>query len=204
MITLHHDQVPVQIDESHLNLMRSYQLWVETVRQVPRYGPTWEPNDIDIAKSRLFWRIRSGYQPLPWAPPTAYSCPWYEVVEDMGNHSCFECWRGPETSPIGHDYWVIAQCVYDQIEELADNQYIVGYGEYRFLIFRDVAAEAKRIAELNPHSQDCEHRMLQDMQEKENRGWFIRRIPEKEIAQPTVELSAWSKNLKPNMSKPMS
>lgn len=200
---LHHDREAIEIDDSHINLMRSFQLWVETVRNSGGvYDDTWVPSDIDIVKSRLFWRIRAGYQPLPWAPPKAYSCPWYEVVEDLGNHSCFECWRGTDGILYGPERWIIAQCVYDHIEELENNQHIVGYGEYRFLIFRDLAAEAKRIAQLNPHSPDCEERMLKSMSEESNRGWFIRRMPELEIPQPEVKLSSWAKQLKPHMSEP--
>lgn len=200
MITLHHDQEAVTLDESHLDLMRSFHLWVETVRKSPGYSSNWEPSDIDIIKSRLFWRIRSGYQPLPWAPPRAYSCPWYEVVEDMGNHSCFDCWSKLKDGAIAPKHWVIAQCLYDHIETREDNTHIVGYGKYRFLIFRDVAMEAKRIAELNPHNPDCEKRMLEDMSDEKSRGWFIRRMPELEEPQPEVELSCWASSLKPHMS----
>jgi hypothetical protein len=200
---LHHDHEAVEIDDSHINLMRSFQLWVETVRKTPGNSPLWEPSDIDIIKSRLFWRIRSGHQPLAWAPPKAYSCPWYEVVEDMGNHSCFECWRGQDDRMYGLEHWIIAQCAYDHIEERENNQHIVGYGEYRFLIFRDVAMEAKRIAALNPHSPDCEERMLESMKDQASRGWFIRRLPELEIPQPEVELAPWAKQLKPHMSPPL-
>ena len=203
MITLHHDQEAVTIDESHLNLMRLFQLWVETVRKAPRYSVNWEPSDIDIIKSRLFWRIRSGYQPLPWTPPTAYSCPWYEVVEDTGNHACFECWRGREGGIYGVSHWIIAQCPYDLIEEREDDQYIVGFGEYRFLIFKDVVAEAKRIAALNPHSPNCEERMLKSMEDQPSCGWFIRRMPELEVPQPNVEFSHWASQLKPHMSDPL-
>lgn len=77
--------------ERDIKLLLDYQKWVNTVRAtgLTRYT-NWTPGYVDILKSRLFWRIRSGKDPLPEAPPCAYSCPWYEVIEVPGPHDVWE------------------------------------------------------------------------------------------------------------------
>lgn len=205
MYYLHHDGTV--IEGTHVTLMRAYHLWVETVRRVnrspyPGYGQDWEPSDVDIVKSRLFWRIRSGYAPLPWAPPCAYSCPWYELVEDLGNHAAFDCWRHSDDDPHFPGTWVIAQTPYQHIETLPDNRHVVGFGEYRFELHRDPAAEAKRIGDLNKHLPNCEAERYEEIKDDPNKGWFIRRIPDREIPQPESTLRGWASTLKPSMSPP--
>ncbi|MHB8365976.1 MAG: hypothetical protein ACYDB0_03005 [Acidithiobacillus sp.] len=37
-------------------------------------------------KSALFWRLLNGKEPLPMPPPTNYSYPWYEIIEESGPH----------------------------------------------------------------------------------------------------------------------
>ncbi|MHB1641936.1 MAG: hypothetical protein ACYCS8_04675 [Acidithiobacillus sp.] len=37
-------------------------------------------------KSALFWRLLNGKAPLPMPPPTSYSYPWYEIIEEPGPH----------------------------------------------------------------------------------------------------------------------
>ncbi len=54
--------------------------WIEIARE--RNGKDWLPGSADICKSRLFWRLRSGKSALPSPPPTAYSCPWYELIDE--------------------------------------------------------------------------------------------------------------------------
>lgn len=197
---LHHDMESVDVDEEQIKLMRAYHLWVQTVRQETG-SEDWEPSEPDIQKSRLFWRIRAGYLPLPWAPPRAYSCPWYEVVEDMGNHACFECHRSRRFDPP--NTWVVAQCAYKHIEDRGVDEYIVGYGEYRFLIFRDVEQYARQIAVQNPHVENAAQIMLERTKNTPSQGWFIRRTPEFEIPQPEIKLTAYTRQLKPHMSTPL-
>ncbi|MEQ1558942.1 MAG: amino acid permease [Methyloglobulus sp.] len=83
--------------------------WIQTARQTRYYKGSWLPSDIDIAKSRLFWRLRSGKEPLPSPPPTAYSCPWYELIDEKRPH-----WAYDVHQSVGHMYF--AQCQYDVIE----------------------------------------------------------------------------------------
>lgn len=202
MLYLHHDDLAIESD--HVHLMRAYHLWVETVRNTvrlpyPGYGPDWEPSDIDIVKSRLFWRIRSGYAPLPWAPPCAYSCPWYEVVEDLGSHAAFEARRVLDDKHLG-DVWFIAQTPYKHVETLEDNRHVVAFGEYRFEVHRDPAAEAARVGGLNPHNPDCETEYYARIVDDPTRAWFIRRVPGRESLPAVAPLRGWAASLKPSMT----
>lgn len=130
--------------ERDVKLLQACMLWIHTARGCGRlgYGPNWLPGHVDFLKSRLFWRIRSGKAPLPSAPPTSYSCPWYEVVEDGVPHS-----TGPANwthfYPVGSEFFgktlerglaSINQCLYDIIDE-RDGAYVVGYGPWRFRVY---------------------------------------------------------------------
>ena len=64
-----------------------------------------------MLKSRLFWRIRSGKKPLALPPPTAYSCPWYELLEVPGPHDVWEEIRIHDIN--GKRVASVAQCLYD-------------------------------------------------------------------------------------------
>lgn len=118
--------------------------WIETARNSGGfgYGPDWLPTSVDIIKSRLFWRIRSGKEPLEYPPPRAYSCPWYEVVEDGKPHSL---WEGVYISKDlalheGKPIAIIAQCGY-AIDRMNDKlplsePEVVGYGPWRFKVWK--------------------------------------------------------------------
>ena len=72
-----------ELFERDIKLLENYQLWVKTAtdaaqKEFERTGyessymkDKWIPSVPDMLKSRLFWRIRYGLQPLPAAPPTA-------------------------------------------------------------------------------------------------------------------------------------
>jgi hypothetical protein len=99
--------------------------WIRIARG--KYGPNWLPTSADICKSRLFWRLRAGKQPLEHAPPTAYSCPWYELIEE------------PEREHFSYDMYdhegevYFAQCRYQVVSRDADNKpTVVKYGPYTF------------------------------------------------------------------------
>jgi hypothetical protein len=90
-------------------------------------GRPFVPSEADILKSRLFWRLRSGKEPLPTPPPTAYSCPWYELVEE------------PDRPPWAHEVYVnddavyVAQCHYRLAARLSDGRLLVEYGPFLFM-----------------------------------------------------------------------
>lgn len=135
-----------QLFERDVKLLRDYQLWIKTANEASAklfakngyqntYGKEWVPSEADIAKSRLFWRIRSGKPPLPEAPPTAYSCSWYELIEVPGPHSTFE-----EIRVYRDDHWLgskgpmasVAQSLYSVLEEHDDGSVILQYNCYKF------------------------------------------------------------------------
>jgi hypothetical protein len=91
------------------------------------YGPDWVPSGADICKSRLFWRLRSGKKALKHPPPTAYSCPWYELIDEAERpHWTMELW-----TQDGIAY--VAQCGYKVEQANTDGRpMIVSYGPYRF------------------------------------------------------------------------
>lgn len=107
-----------------MSLLEAYTTWRATVAK-ENGGVLTLPGPPDWLKSRLFWRIRSGKAPLKYAPPTAYSCPWYELIEVAGPHDTWETIR------IADGNVHIAQCRYDMIRKEGDI-WIVGFGPYRF------------------------------------------------------------------------
>lgn len=140
---------PPFLTKADVNLCLAVSLWIETVRKANpgdslSYGPDWLPTHPDILKSRLFWRIRSGKQPLPHPPPTCFSCPWYEVVEEVGPHSSFD--GGVHRwDPAEPEYLVIAQDRYTILERDADDvPKLVGYGPWKFRVWRAPAENKAR------------------------------------------------------------
>lgn len=129
--SLAHHGPPV-FTERDLRVSKAMVRWISTARgsKPTYYTKDWLPSDVDMIKSRLFWRLRSGKKPLPEAPPTAYSCPWYEVVEEDKPHGAYEM-----TVHEGKAH--IAQCAYE-IEEMNGNEpSIVKFNCYRFKVWRD-------------------------------------------------------------------
>jgi len=191
-ICCHHDSLV--LNDRDLHLMSSYQLWIDTVRR-ERKTPEWLPSPIDIVKSRLFWWIRSGHDPLPYPPPTAYSCPWYELIVDGGNHDSFDTYFYKEKDVHDHGsitfnqlkdlpqeelqycFVALAQSRYDIYQITSDNEIIIGYGPYRFRCFRDIELSAKSIATINTHREYDEvyKEILERWQKDGSKGWWIRR-----------------------------
>jgi hypothetical protein len=107
--------------ERDIQLLQHYQKWLETAKATGlSHYQNWTPSYVDMLKSRLFWRIRSGKDPLPEAPPTAYSCPWYELIEVPGPHDIWEEIRvyGPNQG-FPKKFCSVAQCSYQVIEDHA-------------------------------------------------------------------------------------
>ncbi len=72
-------------------------------------------------KSALFWRLLNGKEPLPMPPPTSYSYPWYEIIEEPGPHQVGNIGFHAYGKPLGQqlaairgtdreDYLFIEQC----------------------------------------------------------------------------------------------
>ena len=149
-----HHGAPI-LTRRDLFICQSLITWVQTVRASGGlgYGPDWLPNRVDIAKSRLFWRIRSGKEPLPEPPPRAFSCPWYELVEEPERpHWVSELWTDGEICSI-------AQCRYD-VEKWSDDRQpeIVKFGSYRFKVWEGDSYDSPSLGKMAPH------------------GWWIQRL----------------------------
>lgn len=132
-----HHGAPI-MTEADVRLCQAMSLWIQTARgsKAFSYGPEWVPSYADIIKSRLFWRIRSGKPPLPHPPPTSFSCPWYEVIEELRPHYCFEA---RPAAVLGERRASVCQDGYDIIAERPDGSYTLGYGPYRFRLWREEA-----------------------------------------------------------------
>ena len=118
-------------------LLECHSLWVETAQDASgrAFGL---PHYPDWIKSRLFWRIRSGKPPLKYAPPTCYSCPWYELI-DMPDiaHSVRDPIKRFDFFGNGELVCSVAQCRYEIVywpssEPTKDNPAILKFGNYRF------------------------------------------------------------------------
>lgn len=121
---------PPILDMRDLGICEAMILWIKVVRKA--YSEKeWLPGPIDIRKSRLFWRLRSGKSPLPEAPPTAYSCPWYEIIEEDRPHWAFEM-------HVRDGIAYLAQCGY-RIESTdpAGKPQIVTFNKWRFRVWED-------------------------------------------------------------------
>lgn len=117
-----------------LSIAQSVVGWIRAVRETG-HNEGWLPDGADFIKSRLFWRVRSGKKPLLHAPPTCFSCPWYEVVEEAGPHSTFD--GGIFEWEPGKRLLSIAQCGYTIVEESADGrEFLVEFNTYRFRVWR--------------------------------------------------------------------
>lgn len=70
-----------QTDPNVARIIRAAVTWVDLARANGYGGEGWVPTDADIWHSALLCRLLAGNDPLPQAPPRAYSYPWYELVE---------------------------------------------------------------------------------------------------------------------------
>lgn len=132
----HHGEGASILSRRDLFIAECIGKWIETVRKFGGfgYGKEWVPHGADLVKSRLFWRLRAGLEPLPHPPPTCYSCPWYEVVEELTPHWTMECWISTDG---GKARAIIGQDGYD-IEKMdaAGLPEIVTYGPWRFRVWK--------------------------------------------------------------------
>lgn len=166
-----------EFDEREQRLVKSFKLWVDTVRKWrnPKLElEDWLPTSVDICKSRLFWWIRSGHEPLPFPPPTAYSCPWYELIVDDLNHHIYLDFSLHKTNDDSVSVWV-CQCPYNLIEKVSDTEYILGFGPYRFKAWRDVETSLRALASYNPQSPNLYEEYYERDKNDLTKCWMIRR-----------------------------
>ncbi len=132
-----HHGIP-DLTQRDITLLEAHALWVKTAIAAGSYPVGWMPHHPDWIKSRLFWRIRSGKQPLEYPPPTCYSCPWYELIEmPEVSHSTYEIVRTVDFLSNDIKSVIVAQCRYVYISGPMDNPtqenpMIIKYGQYKF------------------------------------------------------------------------
>jgi len=119
-----------------IKLLTDYQKWVATAKASGgEHYKDFTPSYVDMLKSRLFWRIRSGKEPLPEAPPTAYSCPWYELIEVAGPHDVWEeirVYEEPQFIAKNGPVCTVAQSIYSVLEKQENGTLILKYNCYKF------------------------------------------------------------------------
>lgn len=81
---------------------------------------------IAMRKSALFQRLLSGKEPFPIPPPTSYSYPWYELLEN-GYAFPYEVWKTTNNLFAPFPAVGIDQSIWKLIEEIAENDYIISY-----------------------------------------------------------------------------
>lgn len=134
------------IFERDLRMIRNTALWIAIARYENKgkkgnsYTDDWYPSNADICKSRLFWRIRAGHKILKHAPPTAMSCPWYELIEENRAHwvysepKIYEEVFGKKQIPalvsISGSSW------FTLVEKTDEKNWVVSFGPWTFDLFQ--------------------------------------------------------------------
>lgn len=147
--------------------------WLAIKAQNAQPGWNHAPSHADFSKSRLFWRLRTGQRPLPEPPPTAFSCPWYEVVEIPGPHDCFEVWFDGDKAIINQCGYEITHLSAPLHKQGAVNR--VKFGSIEYALWRDVE---KRISKMIFDPGDNEP-LKKSLREQESFGWYIEKIIKK-------------------------
>ncbi len=130
---------PPVLTEREANICLAMSKWIRIAQK--RYGSAWLPGYPDVVKSRLFWRLRSGKEALAHRPPTAYSCPWYELIDE------------PERAHWAYDMgeWegcvYFAQCRYDEVLERSKDgkPSVVRFGPYVFSCWFDKSSHNESV-----------------------------------------------------------
>ncbi len=131
-----HHGPPILTDRD-LHILEAMVAWIEIVRKEKAYRTTeWLPSNVDMRKSRLFWRLRSGKKPLPSPPPCAYSCPWYEVIEEDRAHWAYDDVHILPFTLDDDKYVSIAQTRYKVEKMDREIPSIVSFGPYRFKLWK--------------------------------------------------------------------
>lgn len=120
------------LTQRDIDLLMCVSKWMETAQKWNEsysYRVSWIPSEADYAKSRLFWRIRSGKDPLLEPPPTSFSCPWYELVELLEPHDCWDV-HFPEGQVV------VNQCAYNLVRTDGEKR-LVGFHSYRFWLWQE-------------------------------------------------------------------
>jgi len=73
-----------------------------------------------------------GKEPLPLAPPRAFSSPWYEIYEEDGPHIAYKVFKSEGI--VNGSFLVVDQCPWKIIEEIiTDQEYVIQYKDKHLL-----------------------------------------------------------------------
>ena len=135
-------------------------MWIKTARD--SYGnPTWLPTPADYQHSALLTRILRGKLPLPFAPPRAFSYPWYALYDNQGDVEVIDVWFRDDEKQI-----VLEQLIW-YVDE------IVEQGKKYIVQWRD---EDKFLLELKPCIRKIYSKGKKQMVDTPSEGWFIKLI----------------------------
>jgi|SRR5271157_5601692 len=161
-----------------INIIKQTILWMAIARYENKnkphssYGDDWYPSNADISKSRLFWRIRAGQKILTNAPPTAMSCPWYEVIEDIRPHWVYDMNIMTEVFGVKQDPPLVSisgTSFFKLLETIDENHHVVEFKPWTF----DLWNAPNEQATYNPATGQTEMKMI-------NGWWLQRRVVEGE------------------------
>jgi len=70
----------MNLNEEGQEIAAAILTWIKTAR-IGYYRPDWLPTMADVSHSALLGRILAGGKPLTYAPPIAFSYPWYDLYD---------------------------------------------------------------------------------------------------------------------------
>lgn len=84
----------------------------------------------DLVHSALLQRLLKGINPIPVAPPLAYSYPWYALYDSEDPVSAVDVWYSENFKGLGENYIVINQGIWKVVKEVTPNdEYIIRWRE---------------------------------------------------------------------------
>jgi len=145
--------------EDEMEIIVAVVKWIKTAREA-RENIAWLPMATDVVHSALLKRIMDGGEPLPYAPPIAFSYPWYDLYDKpTEDHLAVEVHiRNQFEIVINHVVWKAH-------EEEKDMHYTVMYGNNPDIF--DL--------KLKPYIKQVFLRSTKTMVDVPGEGWFIKK-----------------------------
>jgi hypothetical protein len=149
----------MNLDEEGQEIANAILTWIKAAR-AGYHRPDWLPTMADVSHSALLGRILAGGKPLPYAPPIAFSYPWYDLYDEpTEDHFVVEV-------HIRNQFEiVINQVVWKAHEEKKDLHYTVMYGDNPDVF--DL--------KLKPYIRKVFQKSTRTIVEVPSEGWFIKK-----------------------------
>lgn len=147
----------MNLNEEGKEVAAAILIWIKTVREAYE-RPHWLPTMADVDHSALLGRILAGKAPLPFAPPIAFSYPWYDLYDKpTEDHFVVEV-------HIRNRFEIVINQVVWKAQELEkDLHYAVMYGSNPDIF--DL--------KLKPYIKNVFQKSTKTMVEIPAEGWFI-------------------------------